>query len=63
MVWNNIKDWIQEHYPDIHRSYKRLRQVVQEAWEVITHERIKELIRTMPQQHQDITDADRGPTK
>ena len=45
---NDIKDYIQKHYPNVHRSYKRLRSAVQEAWESITHERIKELIREMP---------------
>ena len=57
-----MKDWIQEHYPEVHRSYKRLRQAVQEAWEAVTHERIKELIRAMPQRCQDVINADGGPT-
>jgi transposase len=47
-LWDKMKDWIQEHYPEVHRSYKRLRNAVQEAWDAITHERIKELIKEMP---------------
>lgn len=30
-VWNWIKDYIQENYPEVHRSYIRLRQAVVEA--------------------------------
>jgi hypothetical protein len=42
-----MKDYIQEHYPRAHSSYKRLREAIQEAWNSITHERIKELIHSM----------------
>lgn len=62
-IWNDMKDYIQEHYPDVHRSYKRLRTVVQEALESITIERIRELIKTMPESCQDVINADGGPTK
>jgi hypothetical protein len=27
-VWDNIKDYIQEHYPKVHSSYKKLREAV-----------------------------------
>ena len=27
-LWNDIKDYIQEHYPEVYRSYKRLRAAV-----------------------------------
>ncbi|SRR6266487_6271148 len=30
-LWNDMKDYIQEHYLEVHRSYKRLRAAVQEA--------------------------------
>jgi hypothetical protein len=46
-VWDEMKDYIQEYYPQVHSSYKRLRAAVQEAWESITHERIKELVHSM----------------
>jgi transposase len=46
-LWDDIKDYIQAHYPDVHSSYKRLREAVKEAWESISHERVKELVRSM----------------
>jgi transposase len=46
-LWDIMKDYIQRHYPEVHRSYSRLRRVVQEAWDSITHETIKDIIRTM----------------
>jgi hypothetical protein len=46
-LWDDMKDYIQEHYPQVHRSYKRLREAVQEAWNSITHERIRELVHSM----------------
>jgi len=58
-----MKDYIQGRYPEVHRSYKRLRTVVQEAWESITHERIIELVRTMPERCIDVIVANGGPTK
>lgn len=30
-IWDEIKDYIQKHYPAVHRSYKQLRAAVQEA--------------------------------
>jgi hypothetical protein len=43
-----MKDYIERKYPEIHTSYKRLREVVLEAWELVIYERIKELIREIP---------------
>jgi hypothetical protein len=42
-----MKDYIQEHYPKVYSSYKNLRIAIQEAWESITHEQIRGLIRGM----------------
>jgi hypothetical protein len=58
-----MKDWIQNHYPEVHRSYKRLRNAVQEAWEAITHKRIKELIKEMPARCKAVIKAEGGYTK
>jgi transposase len=44
-IWDEIKDYIEEKYPEVYRSYKQLREVVLEAWESITEVTIKELIR------------------
>lgn len=46
-LWNDMKDYIQDHYPDCHRSYKKLKAAVLEAWESITIERIRELVHSM----------------
>jgi len=62
-IWNDMKNWIQEHHPEVHRSYKKLRAVVQEAWDSITHGRIKELIREMPERCRAVIKADGIYTK
>jgi transposase len=62
-IWDEMKDYIQKHYPQVHQSYKRLRSAVQEAWESITHERIKELVREMPQRCRAVIDAQGAYTK
>lgn len=62
-IWDDMKDYIQEHYPKVHSSYKRLRQAVQEAWESITNERIRELVRSMKDRCQAVIDADGWYTK
>jgi hypothetical protein len=46
-LWDIMKDYIDNHYPGVHRSYPRLRAAVQEAWDSITHTQIQELIRGM----------------
>ena len=56
-------DYIQKHYPEVHRSYKRLRQVVQETWESITEERIRELIQEMPERYRAVIESNGGYTK
>ena len=58
-----MKDYIQDHYPEVHRSYKRLRSVVQEAWESISLEAIRDLIRGMGNRCIDVILADGGYTK
>ena len=62
-LWDDMKDYIQEHYPQVHSSYKRLRAVIQEAWESISHERIKELVHSMRDRCQAVIDAEGGYTK
>ena len=62
-IWDDIKDYIQQHYPKVHSSYKKLRVAVQEAWESITHERIRELVRSMKDRCQAVIDADGWYTK
>ncbi|KAE9380210.1 hypothetical protein N431DRAFT_310136, partial [Stipitochalara longipes BDJ] len=63
MIWDDMKDYIQEHYPKVHSSYKKLRAAVQEAWDSITHERIRELVRSMKDRCQAVIDAEGWHTK
>jgi hypothetical protein len=58
-----MKDYIQMHYPEVHRSYKRLRSAVQEAWDSISHDRIKELVREMPERYRAVIEAQGAYTK
>jgi hypothetical protein len=58
-----MKDYIEERYPDIYNSYKRLRAAVLEAWEAVGFERIKELVRSMPERYRAVIEARGGPTK
>ncbi len=58
-----MKDYIEEHYPEVHRSYKRLREVVQKAWELITIKTIRALIREMPKRCRAVIRAHGAYTK
>jgi hypothetical protein len=62
-LWNDMKNYIQDRYPEVHRSYKKLRIVVLEAWKSITTERVRELVHTMPERCIDVIVANGGPTK
>ena len=61
-VWNWMKDYIQTYY-DERLGYDRLRQVVQEAWESITEQRLDELLAKMRERCQAVIDAKGGPTR
>lgn len=56
-IWDETKDYINKKYSEVHRSYKRLREVVIQAWESIILERIRELIREMPERCKAVIDA------
>jgi transposase len=56
-VWKWMKDWIEENYEDRQYSYNQLREIVKRAWEVVTPERLLDLLQTMPQRCQDVIDA------
>lgn len=66
-VWNKMKDYIENCYPDLpagrQRTYDQLRQIVQEAWDSITDEVLRELIGSMKDRCQAVIDADGGHTK
>jgi hypothetical protein len=40
-----MKDYIDKHYPEIYRSYSKLRQIVNKAWKAILDEKVKDLIK------------------
>jgi len=42
-----MKKYIEEKYPEIHRSCKTLREVVKEAWNAVAYENIIDLIKSM----------------
>jgi transposase len=62
-LWDDMKDYIEKNYPDVHRSYPRLRSAVQEAWESITLATIQDLIREMGDRCIAVILADGGHTK
>jgi len=62
-LWDKIKDYIEDKYPEIHRSYPKLRAAVIEAWEAIAHEEIIELIQSMPARCKAVIDAEGWHTK
>jgi hypothetical protein len=52
-----MKDYIQEPYETVHRSYKKLREQVIEAWNSITKEQVIDLIKSMPERCQAVINA------
>lgn len=62
-LWDKIKDYIQEKYPDIYRSYLRLKAAVCEAWNSIIEEDIRDLIKSMHNRCQAVIDAEGWHTK
>lgn len=57
-LWNKIKDYIEGRYPEIHRSYPKLRAAVVEAWNAVAHKDILDLIRSMPERCKAVIDAE-----
>ena len=44
-----MKDYIEEKYPQIYRSYPKLKAAILKAWEAIADENIMALINSMPE--------------
>ena len=62
-VWNWMKDWIQDKYPeDKQLSLDRLRSLVRAAWDAIPAEFFEDLIRSMQARCQAVIDAEGGNT-
>ena len=49
---------MEQKYPEIHRSYPKLRAAVVEAWGSIAHEDILDLIRSMPKRCKAVIEAE-----
>jgi transposase len=66
-VWNRMKDYIETYYPDMpagrQPTYDQLRGIVQEAWDSITPEDLRDIIGTMKDRCQAVIDAKGGHTK
>lgn len=62
-IWDEIKDYIQKHFPEVHCSYKRLREAVKEAWDSVTHATIKDLVCGMSERCLEVLLADGGYIK
>jgi len=44
MLWDDMKNWIQERHGEERLSYDRLREAVKAAWEAIPEKRLNELV-------------------
>ena len=62
-LWDKLKDYVEAKYPEIHRSYPRLREAGNKAWNSIINEDIRDIIRTMRDRCQAVIDADGWHTK
>ena len=66
-VWNKMKCFIQDKYPDLGEGRKRssheIREIVEEAWEIVSSKDSMNLLLTMPARCQAILDAEGGSSK
>jgi transposase len=62
-IWDRLKEIIEKNDPTIHKNYKRLRAAVMKAWETITDEEIRDIIRQMRDRCQAVIDANGMYTK
>lgn len=63
MIWNWMKDWIQERYNDTLHSYDELRIAVVAAWEAVEEAYLEELLESMPARCQAVIDAEGRHTR
>ena len=61
-VWNYMKDYMEERWPEENCTYNQLRDHVKQAWDAITSEQLAELLATMPQRCLDVIAAEGGHT-
>jgi transposase len=63
-VWDDIKDYIDERLPpggDL--LYERLKRLVQQAWDSVSEDYLRELLQSMPARCRAIIEADGGPIR
>jgi DDE superfamily endonuclease len=58
MVWNWMKDWIQDQYDDSLRGYDALRVAVEEAWEAVPVKLLQEQLALTPARCQAVIEAE-----
>ena len=59
-----MKDILGQQHPEVHSNYKRLKAALLEAWNTITDDEVRYLIRTeMKARCQAVIDADGRETK
>ena len=67
VIWNRMKDYIEAYYPDLpaarQPTYDQLRGIVQEDWDSVTPEDLREIIGTTKDCCQAVIDAKGGHTK
>ncbi len=64
VVWNIIKNWIQEHYDNQNKLfYNTLWKAVRKVWNAVTFEQLKKLIDSMHDQCEIVIAAERKQTK
>lgn len=64
-IWDYMKDWLQDRYPNVHKNYRRLREAVIKAWEAVPQDWILQLVsqESMRKRCQAVIDAQGGETK
>jgi hypothetical protein len=63
MVWNWMKDWIQEHYDDNLHAYDELREATNAAWNAVLEAYLNELLESMPARCQAVMKANGRQTR
>jgi hypothetical protein len=57
MVWNWMKDWIQEQYDDRLRGYDEFREAIIAAWNAVPEAYLNQLLEEMPARCQAVVNA------
>jgi DDE superfamily endonuclease/Transposase len=58
MVWNWMKEWIQNQYDDELIHLDDIRQAVQDAWDAVPEQKLRDLVDSMPARCRAVIEAD-----